>query len=141
MFRRNLWKLTLSVAVLLWAAYSLNPLQDRDFATYVKSVATAKQSDFNLRLSQAEERVKSKHAQSIYVALKQIGHEESLDFTQYFPQLRLEDSLKNIDKRNNILMDELLRRSKGNIFQSLVTSAATNQILQDANVFEFLRVF
>ncbi len=115
MFRRNLWKIILSIAVLLWAGYSLNPLEDRDFAGYVKSMATAKQSDFNLRLSQAEERVKSKRSASVYVALKQIGHEESLDFSQYFPQLRLEDSLKNIDKRNNILLDELLKRSKGNI--------------------------
>ena len=115
MFRRNLWKLTLTVAVLLWAAYSLYPLQDRDFASYVKSEATAKQADFSRHLTLAEERVQSKHAASVYVALKQIGREEALDFSQYFPQIRLEDSLKNIEKRNNILLDELLRRSKGNV--------------------------
>ena len=31
MFKRNLWKLTLSSAIVLWAAFSLYPLSDREF--------------------------------------------------------------------------------------------------------------
>ncbi len=115
MFRRNLWKLTLSVAVLLWAAYTLIPLKDRDFGTYIKSEASAKQADFGQLLSRANDRVQSKRAPSLYMALKQIGREENLDISQYFPQVNLESSLKNVEKRNNILLDELLRRSKGSV--------------------------
>ena len=115
MFRKNLWKLTLSLAVVLWAAYSLTPLKDLDFGPYVKHEATAKPADFAKLLAKVDERVHSGRAPSVYVALKQIGREEKTDLSQFFPEIRLEDSLKNIEKRNNILLDELLRRSKGRL--------------------------
>jgi SecD/SecF fusion protein len=115
MFRRNLWKLTLSVAVLLWAAYTLIPLKDIDFATYVKSEAKAKPAEFAALMARVNERVQTKRAPSAYMALKQIGREENLDLSQFFPQIRLEDTLRNVEKRNNLLLDELLRRSKGRV--------------------------
>jgi SecD/SecF fusion protein len=115
MLSRNLWKLTLSIAVVLWAAYTLTPLKDINFGGYVKNEASAKQADFAKLLVRVDERIKSGQATSVYVALKQIGREEKLDLSQYFPDIRLEESLKNVEKRNNILLDELLRRSKGRL--------------------------
>ena len=115
MLRQNLWKVILSAVVLLWAVFSLLPLKDQNFGDYVKSEASAKNAQFATLMTKASERVKSGKAPSVYVALKQIGHEEKLDLSQFFPQVRLEASLKNIEKRNNILLDELLRRSKGRL--------------------------
>ncbi len=115
MFRRNLWKLTLSAAVLLWAVYTLIPVRDIDFATYVKSEAKAKPAEFAALIARVNERVQTKRSPSAYVALKQIGREESLDLSQFFPQVRLESTLRNVEKRNNLLLDELLRRSKGHV--------------------------
>ena len=115
MLSRNLWKLTLSLAVVLWAAYTLTPLKDINFGSYVKSEATGKPAEFAKLLAKVDERIKAGRAPSVYVALKQIGKEERIDLSQFFPDIRLEASLKNVEKRNNILLDELLRRSKGRL--------------------------
>jgi SecD/SecF fusion protein len=116
MFRQNLWKLTLCAAVVLWAAFNLVPLKDQDFGTYLKEeAAETKAAQFSSLLTRASERVKSGQAQSVYVALKQIGREDKLDLSQFFPQIRLEETLKNVEKRNDLLLNELLRQSKGRL--------------------------
>ncbi len=115
MLRRNLWKLILSCAITLWAVSSLLPLKDRDFGQYVLSEASAKQSEFIQLMNKASTRVKTGQAPTVFIALKQIGHEEKLDLSQFFPEIRLEANLKNVEKRNNILLDELLRQSKGRL--------------------------
>ena len=115
MLRQNLWKLTLCAALVLWAAFNLIPLKDQDFGDYLKKEAEAKPAQFATLLTRASERVKSGQAQSVYVALKQIGREDKLDLSQFFPQVRLEETLKNVEKRNDILLNELLRQSKGRL--------------------------
>jgi SecD/SecF fusion protein len=115
MLSRNLWKIVLSAALVLWAVFTLMPLKDQPFGDYVKQAASGKPTEFARLLTKVGERIKSGQAPSTYVALKQIGLEEKLDLSQFFPDIRLESSLKNIEKRNNILLDELLRRSKGKL--------------------------
>lgn len=115
MLSRNLWKLILSTAVVLWAVFTTLPIQDRDFSQYIKSEVTAKTADFTALMQKASERVSSGRAPSVFVALKQIGREEKIDLSTFFPEIKLEASLKNIEKRNTILLDELLKRSKGRL--------------------------
>jgi SecD/SecF fusion protein len=115
MLRRHLWKLTLSAALVLWAVFTLLPLKDQPFGDYIKQEASAKPAEFAKLMGEVATRVQSGHAPSVYVALKQIGLEQKLDLSQFFPDIRLESTLKNIEKRNNILLDELLRRSKGKL--------------------------
>jgi len=115
MLKRNLWKILLSIAVLAWAVTELIPLKDVPFVEYVRTHATAKPAEFNKLVDEAATRKKDMKAVSEFVALKQIAKERKIDLTQYFPNIRLEDALKNIEKRNDILLAELLRRSKGKI--------------------------
>jgi SecD/SecF fusion protein len=115
MLRQNLWKVILSAVIMLWAVSELLPLKGRPFDSYVKSAASAKSAQFNTLMAKVAERVKSGQAPSTFVALKQIGRDEKLDLSQFFPQIRLEDKLKNIEKRNNILLEELLRQSKARL--------------------------
>lgn len=115
MLRQNLWKLTLCAVVVLWAAFNLVPLKDQDFGDFVKTEAEAKSAQFATLLTRASERVKSGQAGSVFVALKQIGREDKLDLSQFFPQIRLEETLKNVEKRNDLLLNELLRQSKGQL--------------------------
>jgi SecD/SecF fusion protein len=115
MLKRNLWKIVLSVLIAAWAVAELIPLKDVPFAVYAKAHATAKSADFNKLLDEAAARKKSGAAPSEFVALKQIGLERKLDLTFYFPEIQLEDTLKNVTKRNEILLNELLRRSKGRL--------------------------
>ena len=116
MLRQNLWKLTLCAVIVLWAAFNLVPLKDQDFGDYVKAeAADAKSAQFATLITRASERVKSGQAQSVFVALKQIGREDKLDLSQFFPHIRLEESLKNVEKRNDLVLNELLGQSKGRL--------------------------
>jgi SecD/SecF fusion protein len=112
MFKRNLWKILLSLAIAGWAVAELIPFQDIPFATYAKDHATAKTDEFSALLGRAADMKRSGAAPSEFVALKQIGKDQKIDLSQFFPSLRLEDTLRNVDKRNNILLNELLRRSR-----------------------------
>src|SRR5690606_27996618 len=73
------------------------------------------QAEFAKLLEESEARVKNLQAPSVFVALKQIGTERKIDLSQYFPHIRLEDTLRNVEKRNDILLDELLRLSRGRL--------------------------
>ncbi len=115
MLRRNLWKLTLSGAFVLWAVFSVLPLRDHDFGPFAKAEASAQQAEFTQLMTRVSERVQSGRAPSTFVALKQIAREEKIDLSKFFPQIRLEEKLKNIEKKNAILLDELLRQSKGRV--------------------------
>ena len=115
MLRQNLWKVILSAIVLLWAVLGLIPLKDQPFGDFVKDKASAKSAQFSTLMTKVSERVKSGQAGSTFVALKQIAREDKVDLSQFFPEIRLEDKLKNVDKRNTILLDELLRQSKGRL--------------------------
>jgi SecD/SecF fusion protein len=112
MLRRHLWKLTLSAALVLWSVFTLMPLKDQPFGDFVKQKATAKPAEFTKLLGEVATRIQAGRAPSVYVALKQIGAEQKLDLSQFFPDIKLESTLTNVEKRNNILLNELLRRSK-----------------------------
>ncbi len=112
MLRRNLWKILLSLAIVGWAVAELLPLKDQDFSEYARAEASAKPAEFAKFVDEAAARHKAGQASSAFVALKQIGRERKIDYSQYFPGIRLEDKLRNIEKRNDILLNELLRRSR-----------------------------
>ena len=113
MLKRNFWKLTLSLGIIIWALSSLLPLQDQPFAGFAKSKAEAKSAEFASLIKEASDRVVSKQSPSVFVALKVIAKERKIDLTQYFPQYPIESSLGNIEKRNTILLDHILSKSKG----------------------------
>ena len=115
MLNRNLWKLTLSFAVVIWAVASLLPIQDQPFADFAKSKTEAKSAEFTALISEASARVTAQQSPSVFVALKAIAKERKIDLTQYFPQFPIESSLGNVEKRNTILLDHLLSKSKGRL--------------------------
>ena len=116
MLSRNLWKIILSAALVLWAVFTLLPLQDRDFGQYLRSEASAKPAEFNTFMSKVDARIAAAKAQgreiSAYVAVKQVAREDRVDLSQFYPGIKLEESLKNVDKRNDIPMTYLLKQSK-----------------------------
>ncbi len=115
MFKRNLWKLTLSLAIVLWAAFQLIPIQDQDFPTFIKAEASAKKTEFNALLNEAAARKESGQSLSVFVALKQIATERNLDLAKdHFPHLDLGD-IKNPERRNKVLLDHLLKESKSKL--------------------------
>ena len=115
MFKRNLWKITLTAFICAWAITSILPLKDTPFNDYIQSSVGSDQSDFETLMVRASERVASGESPSVFVALKRIGKEDRIDLAKFFPEVRLEESLKNVEKRNAILLDHLLQQSKGRL--------------------------
>jgi SecD/SecF fusion protein len=115
MLRRHLWKLTLSLAIVAWAVYTLLPLKDQPFAEYARDHVTAKPAEFKSLLAEAAAMKTNGRVLSEYVGLKQLAKERKIDLSQYFPNIRLEDTLKNVEKRNEILLNELSRRAKSRL--------------------------
>lgn len=115
MLQRNIWKLTLSLAVVIWAVSSLLPLRDQPFADFARQKAEARPSEFASLMKEAADRVQAGRSPSVFMALKTIAKDRKIDLTQYFPQYPIESSLGNIEKRNAILLDHLLAQSKGRL--------------------------
>lgn len=116
MLNRNLWKLVLSFAIVLWAVLSLAPLQDRDVPTFIESKVETKNAEFQALLGEAKARFDAKNAPSVFIALRDIANERRIDLArEYFPETKFEGTLTNITKRNNILLDYLLAQSKGRL--------------------------
>ncbi|HTB79840.1 MAG TPA: protein translocase subunit SecD [Opitutaceae bacterium] len=115
MLKRNLWKLVLSVLIVAWAVSELLPLNNQPFVNYARTHVTAKPTEFGQLLDQAVARKKSGQALSEFVGLKQIAKEQKIDLTDFFPNINIESALKNVDKRNDILLNELLHRSKSKL--------------------------
>ena len=112
MLKRNFWKLTLSLGVILWALTALLPLSDRPFADYATSKSEAKTAEFAALIQEARNLAATKQVTSVFVGLKKLANQRGIDLTQYFPQYPIESSLGNIEKRNTILLDHLLEKSK-----------------------------
>ena len=119
MLKRNLWKIVVSLAVLAWAVSQILPFNDVPFVDYIRENATAKQAEFAKLVDEAVTRKNNKQAPSEFVALRQIARERRLDLTQYFPDINIERTLKNVEKRNALLLGELLKRARGRVQQGL----------------------
>ena len=116
MLKRNLWKLVLSFAIVLWAVLSLVPVTDRDVPTFIASEVEAKNADFQALLKDANARFEAKQAPSVFIALRDLANERKVDLAkEYFPGVKMDHSLTNIAKKNNALLNHLLVQSKGRL--------------------------
>jgi SecD/SecF fusion protein len=111
---KNLWKIIFISIIAFWAGLNLIPFQDTPFQDYLKEevVSTPEFADI---LSRAEQMMKEGESHSVYVALRQIGEKEKIDLSRFFPEIELEDSLTNIKRRNDLVLNELLRLSKSKL--------------------------
>ncbi|OIO60298.1 MAG: protein translocase subunit SecDF [Verrucomicrobia bacterium CG_4_10_14_3_um_filter_43_23] len=114
MTRSILGRLILTLAVLAWALFNIIPYKDKPFNLFVKDRVSANTQAFGEIYMIAEDRVAAGKEPSLYVALINLGHEEKIDFSTYFPDVNLAD-IKNLDKRNEVLLQYLLKESQGKI--------------------------
>ena len=107
-----LWKAVLSVAILAWALLNLVPFEDREFGAF--TVERANQEEFEVLVEQAQAGVESGDYPSVYVGLREIAKSGGIDLAPYFPEINLTD-IKNQERRNEVLLRELLSQSKRNL--------------------------
>ncbi len=119
MLKRNLWKLVLSAVILLWALSELIPVTDTPFAAYVRGHATVQAPEFGKLLDEAVALTAAKKSPNDYASLKTIAGERKIDLSKYFPDIRLETSLRNIGKRNAVVLSELSRMSRAKLQRGL----------------------
>lgn len=125
----TLSKLIASLIVLTWAILNIFPINDTPFVEYIKSKPTAKPLEFSEILKKAEVRVQDHKSPSVFVALSEIGKEEHIDFSVFFPKIHLAD-VKNLDKRNEILLRHLLQSGQGKIKLGLDLKGGTSFTLK-----------
>lgn len=133
MFKRNLWKITLTALIGAWAILSILPLKDTPFNDYIQAEVGAQSAEFESLMTQASERVTNGQAPSVFIALKQIGKENRIDLSKFFPEIRLESSLQNVEKRNAILLDYLLQQSQGRLQLGLDLKGGVAFVLEVAD--------
>ena len=101
------------------------PFGDTPFEDYIKTRATANQTEFAQVLKNAEQRVdpvnyrtdKSK-SPTLYIALRDDADAKELDLSKFFPDINVSD-IKILKKRNDILLKELYKQSKGALKKGL----------------------
>lgn len=121
-----LWKFVVTALVVIWAASSMFPVSDTPFEEFIKTRATAQQDEFAKKiLPAAEARVdkvnyKNNPAKSptLYIALRDYANANDVDLSVYFPDVKVSD-IKVLKKRNDILLKELYRQSKGALKKGL----------------------
>ncbi len=106
------WKLLLTLAVLAWSVLNLIPFQDTPFEDYLRKEAVAG-PELDALTSKARALVDAGEVPSFFVGVKRVAERDEIDVSRLFPEIRMEESLTNLKKRNAILLDELLRRSRG----------------------------
>ena len=110
----TLWKLILSALIVFTAVLYLVPYQDREFNEFVLAESNQDEA-FTSLVAEAEAAYQNDEYHSAYVALREIALERDIDLSQYFPGLVLESSLRNTERRNQVLLEELLKRSKARL--------------------------
>ena len=110
----TLWKFILSGLIVFVAILYLNPIRDTEFKEYLLAESNGAEA-FTSLLGEAEAAYDNEEYSSIYLALRAIALERDIDLAQYFPQLTLESSMRNTERRNRVLLDALLDASKSRL--------------------------
>lgn len=109
-----LWKFLLTAAILFWCVMSITPLQDRPFEEYIVAQVTASEAEFANVLQRAEARVDAGESPTLFIALRDLGEEEGIDYAKFFPQINVAD-IANQNKRNDILLKHILSKAQSQL--------------------------
>lgn len=108
------FKFALTAVILFWCVAEISPLKDRPFEDYIVAQATSETADFGVIMERAQARVDSKQSKTLFLALRELGAEENIDFALFFPEVNLRD-IANQNKRNDILLKHILKTAQSNL--------------------------
>ena len=116
--RTTKWRLIITFIVLLVGITQLVPLTDQDFGDYMLKRVRNDKQQFLSFLSQAQQQVKDKKSPHLMSAFQMLCQEKKIDLGKFFPQLNVSD-IKNLDKKNQIILQYLLKKSQSVFKQGL----------------------
>jgi SecD/SecF fusion protein len=108
------FKFALTAVILFWCVAEISPLKDRPFEDYIVAQATAETAEFGVIMERAQARVDSKQSKTLFLALREMGAEDNIDFALFFPEVNLRD-IANQNKRNDILLKHILKTAQSNL--------------------------
>ncbi|MBT4758569.1 MAG: protein translocase subunit SecD [Opitutae bacterium] len=109
-----LWKFLLTAVIIFWCVAEISPLKDRPFEDYILAQATAETAEFASIMARAEARVDSRESKTLFLALREMGAEDDIDYAVFFPEVNLRD-VANQNKRNDILLKYILSSAQSNL--------------------------
>ncbi len=127
------WKLFASAIVVAFAVASMLPFSSTPFREYLDNTVTYDREAFDRVLEEMDQRVRDYRNESVpadkksptaYAALKDIAagkgvSGQAIDLNKaFFPEVKMVRE-PNLDKKNNMLLQELLRRSQGKVKRGL----------------------
>lgn len=128
--RESFWsKSLLSVLVICLAVYSMFPLHDQPLGQYLRSHVQVDKEEFFHILDTAEGMVEKGESKSLFLALKEYSIIKEIDLSRYFPDVNLTD-IKNIGKKNSLLLNILLSRTQGRLKQGLDLKGGISCVMQ-----------
>lgn len=103
-------KIIATIIVLAWAIASMFPLQDHPFQDFVAEQAHQKEAfeELDQKIIQG---IESGIYETYYVGLQQLGDSKEYDYASIFTGVNVSD-VKNIRKRNNIIVRTLFKKSQ-----------------------------
>lgn len=120
-----LWKFVITALVVAWAISSMVPFGDTPFEDFIKTRATANHQEFAKVLEKSQARVEKgatkanpDKSPTLYIALRDYSNANEIDLSKFFPEIKVKD-IKVLKKRNDVLLKELYRQSKGAIKKGL----------------------
>jgi len=114
MSSNTFWKAILSFALMGLAVMYLIPLSDQPFEAFIKAESN-QAPEFISLVDEADGLNQSGEYTTFLGALRALANQRQIDLAQFYPDLRLEQSLIQVNKRNQVLLEELMRRSKGSL--------------------------
>jgi len=128
--KKSLWlKGLLSLLIAGWSWYSLLPLHSRPFEDFIQQRARTGAGEFLGLLGRARESVEAGSDATLYLALQRLANEEELDLARFFPDIRLGD-LKNLERRNRVLLRELLKECQSSLPRGLDLAGGVSFVLE-----------
>lgn len=114
MSSRYLLYTVLCVFSLGFALVSLLPVSDREFPEYLVSSASDNLSELESLVGEAHQRVEQEKSPTVYVAVRDLALERHIDIAErFYPDTRVDSSLRTLDARNRAMLRHLLNKSRG----------------------------
>ena len=104
--------------VLIWALFNVFPTSDTPFDKFLSKNVKAEKDEFTAILERAQQKIEETGTKSILSSLIEIGDEYKIDFSKFFPNIKLAD-IKNLKKKNSALLQHLYKQSKSVFKQGL----------------------
>ncbi len=104
------YRFVVTIVLFVIGLFYLSPLDDIPFDRYLISQVRENKNQFDVLIDYAQSKVDAKEEPHLMSALLNLCHERHLDLSKYFTQFNIAD-IKNIDKKNQILLRHLLAKS------------------------------